>query len=268
MRSIWKGSLSFGLINIPVQVYSASNSHRVELDMLHKKDLSPIRYAIMCKLEDKEIPYKDVVKGYEYEKGEYVTVTPEDFKSFSAKKSDVIEIQLFTEESDVDAIYYEKPYYLEPGKGAERAYALLREALIHTGKVALVKFILRNREHLAILRVHGTVLLLNQIRYHDEIRSDYELKIPASTKPAPKEMKMAIQLIDELTEKFQPEKYKDSYTDDLMAVINAKSKGKKKVVGKQNKKVEVSKTTDLMKELKASIDQLHKVKKGHARASK
>lgn len=267
MRIIWSGSLSFGLINIPVRLYSASYSHRVDLDMLHKKDLSPIRYAIVCKLEDKEIPYKDVVKGYEYEKDEYVTITPEDFESFSVKKSDVIDIQLFTDESDVPSIYYEKPYYLEPGKGAGKAYALLREALEKSGKVALVKFVMRNREHLAILKVYQDLLILNQIRYQDEIRSGEGLNIPAKTKSAPKEMKMALQLIDQLTDDFNPKDYKDNYVKDLMDVVQAKTKGKKKVTGKQKEKVEFTKTTDLMKKLKASIDQLHKVKTGRTRAA-
>lgn len=142
---------------------------------------------------------------------------------------------------------------------------MLREALSESGKVAVVKFVLRNREHLAVLTVHEDALILNQIRYEDEIRSHEGLKIPKKAKPNPKEMKMALELIDQLTEEFQPKKFKDNYADDLMEVINSKSKGKKKVAGKQSKKIETTKTADLMKKLKASIDQLHKVKKGHTR---
>lgn len=267
MHTIWTGSLSFGLINIPVRVYSASYSQRVELHMLHKKDLSPIRYAIMCKLEDKEITYKDVVKGYEYEKGEYVPVTAEDFESFSSKKSDIIDVQLFTDQNQIDSIYYEKPYYLEPDKGGAKAYVLLREALSKSGKVALVKFVLKNREHLAVLAVHNDTLILNQIRYEEEIRDAKDLKIPKNVKATTNEMKMALQLIEQLTEEFEPKKYKDTYADDLMEVIHSKTKGKKKVAGKQKKKTESTRTVDLMKQLKASLGQLHVAKKGRTRVS-
>lgn len=254
MRSIWTGSLAFGLISIPVRLYSASDAQKVDLDMLHKKDLSPIRYAIMCKQEEKEIPYKEVIKGYQLEDEQYVTVTKEDFESIGFEKSDVIDIQLFTEESSINSIYYEKPYYLEPGKGASKAYTLLREALEKSGKVALAKFVLRNREHLAVIKVYEDVLILNQIRYQQEIRKHDELKIPKE-KTTAKEMNMALQLIEQLTEGFNPEEYKDTYADDLLAIIKSKSKGKKKEVHKEKKKIEETKTKDLMKQLKASLAQ-------------
>jgi DNA end-binding protein Ku len=245
-------------------MYSASYSHRVELDMLHKKDMSPIRYAIICKHEDKEIPYKDIVKGYEYEKGEYVTITNEDFEGIRAEKSDNIDVQLFTDESQIDSIYYDKPYYLVPGKGAGKAYGLLREALEKSGKVAITKFVMRNREHIAVLKAHEDGLILNQLRYQDEIRSHKELDFGKPAKSTAKELKMALQLIDSLTEDFEPKKYKDNYVDHLMEIIKSKSKGKKRVSKKIKKKIELTKTTDLLKKLKASLETLHKEKRRHA----
>jgi DNA end-binding protein Ku len=255
MRSIWTGSLAFGLINIPIRLYSASYAQRVDLDMLHKKDNSPIRYAIICKLEDKEIPYKEVVKGYQYEEGEYVTITSEDFESIAIEKTNLIDIQQFTDASEIDSVYFDKPYFLEPQKGATKAYTLLREALNKSGKVALAKFTLRNREHLAVVKVHNDALILNQLRYHEEIRDSKELSIPEKTTATAKEIKMAMQLIDQLTEHFKPEKYKDTYVKDLQAVIKAKSKGKLKVTKKQKKVIEKTKTEDILKKLKASLGQ-------------
>src|SRR5215211_1486354 len=142
MRALWTGSLSFGLINIPMKLYSATQEHGLNFDMLHKKDLSPIRYARICKADGKEIPYKDIVKGYEYQKGDYVVLVEEDFKRANIKKTKSIEMIEFTKESEINPLYYEKPYYLEPDKGADKAYVLLREALLKSKKVGIAKFVL------------------------------------------------------------------------------------------------------------------------------
>jgi DNA end-binding protein Ku len=152
MRAIWSGALSFGLVNIPVKLYSATAGMGLDLTMLHKKDISPIRYARICRADGKEIPYEDIVKGYEYQKGDYVILTDEDFKKASVEKTKAIEIESFVKESEIDPIYFEKPYYLEPEKGAQKAYALLRESLKKSKKIGLAKFVLRNREHLAAIR--------------------------------------------------------------------------------------------------------------------
>ena len=159
MRSIWSGALSFGLINIPVRLYSGTEEHALSFDLLHKKDLSPIRYARICKEDGKEIPYQDIVKGYEYQKGEYVVVTEEDFKAVDMEKTNAIEIVQFTPKSEIDAIFYEKPYFLEPGKGADKPYALLRETLQRSKKVGVVKFVFRNREHLGIIEPYGNAII-------------------------------------------------------------------------------------------------------------
>ena len=151
MRALWSGSISFGLINIPIRLYSASEERGgLNLDMLHRKDLSPIRYARICKAEEKEVPYADIVKGYEYQKGDYIVISPEDLKNAQPKKTETIEISHFLKEEEIDPIFFEKPYYLEPAKGADKPYALLRETLVASKKVAVVKYILRDREHLGI----------------------------------------------------------------------------------------------------------------------
>jgi DNA end-binding protein Ku len=255
MRSIWSGTLSFGLINIPVRLYSASQSSRVDLDMLHKKDLSPIRYAKICKLEDKEVPYKEIIKGYEFEEGEYVEITDKDFESIALEKSDSIEIQYFTDEGEIDSIYYEKPYFLEPSKGGDKAYALLLKAFKKSKKVAVAQFVFKNRVHIGVIKVHEDILVLNQIRFHSEIRSSKELKIPAKTKISTKELSMATKLIDQLVEKFQPEKFKDTYAEDLDAVIKAKLKGKKTVSKKKKQKKEEIETVDILSKLRESLKQ-------------
>lgn len=192
MRAIWRGSLSFGLINIPVRLYSATQEHALTFDLLHKKDLSPIRYARICKADGKEIPYEDIVKGYEYQKGDYVVLVDEDFKRANVKKTKSIEMIEFTQESEVNPLYYEKPYYLEPDKGADKAYALLREALVKSKKVGIAKFVLHNREHLALIKPYGKLLILNQLRYADEIRQYHELHLPSKEVASSREIGMAL----------------------------------------------------------------------------
>jgi DNA end-binding protein Ku len=252
MRAIWSGSLSFGLVNIPVKLYSATGENKLELDMLHKKDLSPIRYARICRADGKEIAYEDIVKGYEYRPGDYVVLTDEDFKKANVEKTKAIEIQEFSKESEIDTIYFEKPYYLEPEKGAEKAYALLRESLKKSKKVGIAKFVLRNRERLAAIKPSGNVLVLEQMRFNQEIRDPKELNLPDSKKAGNKEIDIALALIEQLTEAFDPTVFKDTYTDELKKVIEAKAKGKPiKAKGKEPTPTEVS---DLMAVLKKSLE--------------
>ena len=220
--------------------------------MLHKKDLSPIRYARICRADGKEIPYEDIVKGYEYRKGDFVVLTDDDFKKANVEKTKAIEIQEFTKESEIDPIYFEKPYYLEPEKGAEKAYALLRESLKKSKKVGIAKFVLRNRERLAAIKPSGDVLVLEQMRFEEEVRKPEDLDLPDAKKAGTKEVTMALALIEQLTEHFKPNQYKDTYTDELKKVIDAKAKGKPiKANGKERKPTEVS---DLMAVLKKSLE--------------
>lgn len=253
MRSIWTGSISFGLVNIPVRLYSGSNYREgLDLDMLHKKDLSPIKYAKVCRKDGKEIPYDEIVKGYEYQDGDYIVLTDEDFKKANAKKTESIDIVQFTDEEEIDSRYYEKPYYLEPGKGATKPYALLREALKKSGKIAIAKYVLRNHENLAAIKPVGDALVLNQMRYPADIRNASELKFPQEAKVSEQELNMANSLISQMTKPFEPQEYHDTYTEELEEIIEKKAKGK--VPQKQGEEPQPTKVKDLMSTLKASLE--------------
>ncbi|HEY9744635.1 MAG TPA: Ku protein [Oculatellaceae cyanobacterium] len=253
MRSIWTGSLSFGLVNIPIRLYSGTKRERLDFDLLHKKDLSPIRYARVCKAEGKEVPYEEIVKGYEYEKGEYVVLTEEDFERANVRKNKSIEIISFAQQEEIDPNYFEKPYWIEPDKGAARAYALLREALRESGRVGIAQFVLRNREHLCIVRPEGEALALNQMRFASELQEPSSLQLPERAKPDAKELSLALSLIDQFTEPFRPENYKDTYHEELERLIEEKLSGK--APAKMGKAPEPTKVRDLMSLLKASLEQ-------------
>jgi len=252
MRSIWTGSIGFGLVNIPVKLYSGSSEQSLDLDMLHKKDQSPIRYAKVCKEEGEEVPYDEIVKGYQYEDGKYIVLTDEDFEKADATKTGMIEVVSFALITEIDASYYEKPYLIEPQKGGDRAYALLCEALKQSGKVGVARFVLRNREHLALVRAQGKALILNQLRFAHELHDTADLKLPGSAKVDSQELKMALNLIEQHTEAFTPEDFRDTYTEELERIIEEKVQGK--VPTAKGEKPLPSKVTDLMSLLKASIE--------------
>ncbi len=260
MRSIWKGAISFGLVNIPVRLYTASQAQEISFVMLHKKDLSEIRYARICKTEEKEVPWKDIVKGYEYESGEFVVFDDKDFEKVNVKKTKTIEIVNFIDQKEIDSIYYVKPYFLEPDKNGERAYALLRDALKKSGKVGLAKYVLRNHEHIAVIKFHDNMIILNELRYDSELLASKELEIPEADKASSKEMSMAIQLIDQLTVPFNPKKYKDTYTEEIKDMIKQKAKGKK-IHLKTAEKVPTGKIHDIMSLLQQSLEPKKKPKK-------
>lgn len=260
MRPIWSGSISFGLVNIPIRLYPGTKEHTINLDMLHKKDLSPIRYAKICKLEEKEVPYEEIVKGYEFQKGEYVLFSDEDFQKVYPKKSKTIEIKCFSNSSEIDTIYYDKPYILEPDKGASKAYTLLREALKHSKKVAVCLFVLRNREHLAVLKPYDRGIVLQELRFHDEIRNMGELELPVAGKAVTKELDMAIKLIDQLSEPFKADSFKDTYTEEFQEVINDKLRGKK-LEPKASQEPKTTGMQDLMAKLKGSLEKYKPSKK-------
>jgi len=251
MRPIWTGSISFGLINIPVKLFSATQESSLDLDMLDNHDHSNIKFKRVNENTGKEVAYQNIVKGYKYN-SEYVVLEKEDFESADAKKTKTIEILNFTNEKEIDSIYYERPYYLEPEKSAAKAYAILRDALAASRKVGITSFVMRNKEALAILKPYGRVIVLNRIRFEEEIRNPDDLELPPVSKIETREQDMANKLINQLTEKFDISQYKDTYTAKLLKIIQAKSKGKKfappklKVVHTGNK--------DLMSMLKASLD--------------
>lgn len=252
MRAIWKGSISFGLVNIPVNMYTASHAKEISFVLLHKKDMSEIRYARMCKTEEKEVPWKDIVKGYEYEKGDFVVLGDKDFEKANLKKTKTIEIVNFVNEEEIDSIYYVKPYFLEPGKQAEKAYGLLREALKKSKKVGLARYVLRNREHLGVIKFYENMLILNELRYETELLKPEELTLPEAVKANSKELNMAVQLIDQLTIPFNPKKYKDTFTEEIKQIIKQKAKGRP--IHPKTEEPPVSKVHDIMSLLEASLE--------------
>ena len=250
MRPIWTGSISFGLINIPVKLFPAVQESSIDLDMLDSKDHSNIKFKRVNENTGKEVAFADIVKGYKLETG-YVILEDADFEAADAVKTKMIEIINFVNEREIDSLYYEQPYYLEPDKAAMKAYALLREALASSGKVGVTTFVLRNKEGLAILKPYKNVIVLNRIRFSQEIKEPAELKLPPISKTKTREMEMANKLVEQLTEKFSIEKYKDNYTIKLLKRIEEKSKGKKIPVSKL--KVVHKQTDNLMEMLKASL---------------
>lgn len=249
MKAIWTGSIGFGLVNIPVKLYSAIEDSSLDLDMLDKKDLSHIRFKRVNENTGKEVLWENIVKGYKI--GEkYVVLEKDDFVRASPENNKTIAIEQFVDSNEIDTNYFEMPYYLEPEKSGVRAYALLRDALAKTGKVALGTFIMREREHLCLIKVQDKLLVLNRIRFAQEIRPAKDLKIPAAaSKPA--EIKMAISLINQLSGPFDITRFKDEYSDKLMKIIKEKAKGKLKPF--KPMKVVHSRTQDLMEQLKASL---------------
>ena len=251
MRPIWTGAIGFGLVNIPVKLYSATESSNLNLDMLDKKDHSNIKYMRINEKTGKEVKWENIVKGYKIN-NEYVVLEDKDFEAANAKKTKTIEISDFVKEEEISSLYYETPYYLEPDKSGTRPYELLRQALLKTKKVGVASFVMRSKESLAILRPDKDAIVLNRIRFEEEIRSTDELALPKNTEVKPAELKMAITLIDQLTAKFDISKYKDTYNGELLKIIKAKAGGKKIKVPQM--RVVHSKTKDLMEQLKASLD--------------
>ncbi len=250
MRAIWSGSIGFGLVNIPVKLYSATQDSRLDLDMLDSHGLAHIKFKRVNENTGKEVPWEQIVKGYLYN-DEYVILEDEDYEAASPKKSKIIEIESFVDEVSIDDIYFENPYFLEPAKGGEKAYELLLEALQKTGKAGLSRFVLRTQEHLAVIRPRENYLLLQQLRYEEEIRSAEDLNLPDNVKIAKRELDMAIELIKQYATEFDISQYKDEYKAELMKIIKAKAGGKKPVVKKL--KVVHTKSDDLFDQLKASL---------------
>jgi DNA end-binding protein Ku len=251
MRPIWTGAIGFGLVNIPIKIYSASQSSSLDLDMLDKTDHSNIKFLRVNEKTGKEVKWESIVKGYKYN-DDYVILDDKDFEAASAKKTKTVEISDFVKEEEISSIYYETPYYLEPDKSGTRAYELLLEALKKTKKVGIATFVMRSKESLAVLRPDKKVLVLNRIRFEEDIRDPKELTLPENTIIKPAELQMAVSLIEQLTAKFDVSKYKDTYREELLKVIHAKAKGQKIKVPEM--KIVHSKTQDLMSQLKASLD--------------
>jgi DNA end-binding protein Ku len=254
MASIWKGSLSFGLVNIPVEVRTAVQGDHISFRQLHQDDLAPIKYERVSSSTGDPVPWGEIVKGYEYSKGKYVIITDEDFKTAAVESSKTLEIVDFVQEEEIDPRYFETPYFLVPSKGGEKAYALLREAIRKTGSVGIGKIIMRQKQHLAGIRVVGEALILEIMRFANELIDTETLSLPSSSLVRPQELNMAEQLVTSLAEKFDPTKYTDEYRNNLMRLIHGKMKGKKVNLKPEAGAERGTEVIDLMTRLRESLD--------------
>ena len=252
-RAMWKGSLAFGLVNIPIELYTATRDHRPKFRLLHAKDEAPVRYERVCQSEGKAVGWEDLVKGYEYEKGQFVVITKDDFKTAALEKTKTIDILDFVDPTEIDERYFETPYYLQPAKGADRSYALLREAIRESGQIGIAKVILRDAQHLAAVEAIGDALVLTMMRFADELADLGDFRFPKAEGIRPAELKMARQLIDNLTAKWNPAKYTDEYRDNLMKVSQAKLKGRKPRL-QSHETPQSADVVDLMARLRASLE--------------
>jgi len=256
-RAIWSGSISFGLLNVPVKLYSAVSKQTVRFRELREGDSSRVKHKRVAESDGKEVPYEKIVKGYEYAPDQYVVLSRDELSELEPQRSRAIEIQDFVDLDDIDPIYFEQPYYLGPDKGAERAYALLVQAMKDARKVAIARFVLRNKEHLAAIRTMDDVLTLTTMRFHDEVSSpedvDGEVFEEAKPKkPEKRELDMAKQLIESLTSDFDPDKYRDEYREELLDLLERKAEGKE-VVSAPSEEPKPTKAPDLMAALEESL---------------
>jgi len=260
-RAIWKGAVSFGLVYIPIELHSASRSGTIDLDLLDRRDFEPVGYQRVNKATGKAVEWRDIVKGYQYKKGEYVALSDEDFRQANVKASQTIEIESFTMAGAISPEFYETPYYLTPVKGGEKVYSLLRETLKRSGKVAVGSLVMRSRQHICVITAEERALVLVTLRFADEIRSADDLDLPAasSAKVSSREIEMAARLVEEMTAPWKPDRYHDTYREDLMKRINEKIRKKQthvltpreKAPKEQRQSAEV---IDLMSVLKKSLE--------------
>jgi DNA end-binding protein Ku len=225
-HAIWTGSINFGLVTIPVKLQTAIRTNDLRFNFLHKTDEGRINNVRRCSLDGEDVSYDDIVRGYEYEKGKYVILSDEDFKRVNPEATQSVDIVQFVDLSEINPMYFDKPYYLEPEKRGRHAYALLREALKAENKVGIAKVVIRSKEHLAALKPNGDALVLELMHFADEIVEQSSLDFPGDVKVADGEMKVAKLLIDTMTEPFEVEKFRDSYREDLLAMIEARAAGK------------------------------------------
>lgn len=264
MRPTWKGSISFGLVSIPVQVFNAtSEREKISFKMLRRQDHSPIKYKRVAESDGKEVPWGEIVKGYEYEKEKFVVMEEADFDQVDLKTTDSIEILDFVDESEVAPIYFEKPYYIEPMKGGDGPYGVLREALKETGKIGIAKVVMRSRQHLAAVRPEGAVLMLEVMRFAEEISPATGLRVPETGAVDQRVMGMAKLLIEQMTHAWDPERYTDEYAEKLREVIDRKIKaGGKALPAAKKAKATASNVIDLAAMLQASLGEAATKTKG------
>jgi DNA end-binding protein Ku len=251
-RALWKGSIAFGLVNIPVELHTAVRDSRPRFRMLHAEDKSPVKFERVCAREGKPVAWDELVKGYEYEKGRFVILTKEDFKAAALEKSRTVDIRNFVKAEDIDDRFFETSYYLTPAKGGERSYALLREAIRETGLVGVATIVLRDAQHLAALEVKDDAMVLTMMRYAEELVDNTEYKFPSAKDVRKPELQMARTLVEQLADKWDPEQYTDEYRANLMKIIKAKMKGKT-VDLKETPEPQQAEVVDLMERLRQSL---------------
>jgi DNA end-binding protein Ku len=264
-HAIWSGSINFGLVTIPVKLMTAVRTNELSFNLLHAKDEGRIKYERVCSVDGKPVPWDEIVKGYEYEKGEYVIITDEDFKKVNPEATQSVDIMEFVELDKINPMYFDKPYYLEPTKQGRHAYALLREALAKANKVAIARVVIRTKESIAAVKPDGEALLLELMHWADEIVEQSSLDLPADVKLPEPEMKMAKMLIDSMSvDEFEPEKFTNRYHDELLAMIEARAAGKE--VPAPKKAPARPKVVNLMDVLAQSLEESKKQRAGRKTA--
>jgi DNA end-binding protein Ku len=258
-RAIWKGSISFGLVNIPIALYPATRREELKFRLLRKSDLSPVNYKRVAEKDGKEVAWDHIVKGYEYEKGRYVVLKDEDFERVDLEATQTVDIQDFVDQEEIDPMFFYKPYYLEVQKGGDKAYALLRDALKNSNKVGIAKVVIKTRQYLAGVKPEDGALVLELMHFADELADPGKLRVAKKTEVGKREMNMAKSLIDSMSSKWNPEKYKDDYREALMEVIEEKVEaGGKEIEEKPKKAPKPTKVIDLVSVLQKSLEQTRK----------
>ena len=266
-RAIWKGSISFGLVNIPIALYPATRREELKFRLLRKSDLSPVNYKRVAEKDGKEVSWDQIVKGYEYEKGKYVVLKDEDFERVDLEATQTVDIQDFVDQEEIDPMFFYKPYYLEPQKGGDKAYVLLRDALKDSSKVGIAKVVIKTRQYLAGVKPEDGVLVLELMHFADELADTGKLHIPKKIEVGKREMNMAKSLIDSMSSKWNPEKYKDDYREALMEVIEEKVEaGGKEIEEKPKKAPKLTKVIDLVSVLQKSLEHTGGKKKATAKS--
>ena len=268
-RGLWKGAISFGLVNVPVELHSAKKrAAELDMTMLDKRDLAPVGYKRVNKSTGKEVAWGDVVKGYEYQDGDYVVLSDEDFRRANPEAAKTVDILAFVELSEIEPQYFDTPYYLKPEKRGEKAYALLRDTLEKAGKAGIASVVIRTKQYLAALVAQDELLVLNTLRYADELKDPAELEIPKA-KVTAKELEMAMRLVEDMADEWHPDKYKDTYKDDLLKRIKEKVKaGETEEITEPEKEPRKEKSADvidLMSLLRKSVEQKPKPARRSAR---
>jgi len=266
MRAIWKGSISFGLVNIPIALYPATKREELRFRLLRATDLSPVSYKRVAEKDGREVPWDQIVKGYEYEKGKYVVLKYEDFQRVDLEATQTVDIQDFVEVDDIDPIYFYKPYYLEPQKGGDKAYVLLRDALEDSKKVGIAKVVIKTRQYIAGVKPEDSLLILELMHFAEELADPQKLHIPKKLEPGKRELDMAKALVGSMSSKWNPEKYHDDYREALMEVIEEKVEaGGKEIEEKPKKAPKSTKVIDLVSVLQKSLEQSGAKKKSRGK---